>query len=766
MKKIFFLSLILISNIYILKAQLFDVSSVKHYNLTFYTSRWDQILDSFAVYNIDAMLPAKLTLDTITLDSVGVQYFNNSSYNVSKVKNAIKIETNQYIKGQSLLGYKDIKLSNMYKDPSCVREVLMAEVYRKYMPTGQANFATVTINGTSLGVYINIEPVSDDFLNDNYSTNDNTIVECGEPNVYIAPPAGCTSAFGLLPSSMIYLGTDSMCYQQSYELKSSFGWQDLSNVIHTLNNNTGQLPPLFNIDRALWMLALNNIFVNLDSYTGSGDNYYLFEDKYNVFNVITKNMNRSLGIYAKGGVTGALDLTPTQLTNLSPTWNVTNTNHPLIQKLLSNADYLKRYYAHYRTIYNYYMASGQLYNRAKALQATIDLNAQLDINLLYGYPNFMNNVDQTVVSGKNAYMGIKTLIDARKTYLSTVPEMQYTPPSVSQVTEILNVASSTDTTWITASISNATAVHLGIKYSKYQPYTEISMYDNGLNHDGAAGDGIYGIGIAPQVPNSKVYYYIYAENSTAGKFSPETAAYDYYSYRVEPYEHPAGDIVINEFMADNVSSHADKLGEYDDWIELYNNAATDISLKDYTLSDSRLMPAKWKMPDTTIKANSYLIVWMDEDTLAAGLHANFKLTKNEGEILLSDHTGLLLDSLTYIKQNADTSYGRYPNGTGNYMFMPPSPEAFNLFFNSITKITTADTHPIDVWPNPAKDKITIRTSGLSENTSLIVYSLTQQKLLEKIVDSDQEFVQLNIQDIPAGMYIIRFADTFTKLIKQ
>ncbi len=43
----------------------------------------------------------------------------------------------------------------------------------------------------------------------------------------------------------------------------------------------------------------------------------------------------------------------------------------------------------------------------------------------------------------------------------------------------------------------------------------------------------------------------------------------------------SSDLVINEFMADNETTVADQDGEYDDWIEFYNNGNEDISLSGY-----------------------------------------------------------------------------------------------------------------------------------------------------------------------------------------
>ena len=46
-----------------------------------------------------------------------------------------------------------------------------------------------------------------------------------------------------------------------------------------------------------------------------------------------------------------------------------------------------------------------------------------------------------------------------------------------------------------------------------------------------------------------------------------------------------GDIVINEFMADNTRTLQDKDGEYSDWIEIYNGGTSAADLAGWYLTD-------------------------------------------------------------------------------------------------------------------------------------------------------------------------------------
>jgi hypothetical protein len=127
------------------------------------------------------------------------------------------------------------------------------------------------------------------------------------------------------------------------------------------------------------------------------------------------------------------------------------------------------------------------------------------------------------------------------------------------------------------------------------------------------------------------------------------------------------DVVINEFMArnDTDSPWFDQSGEFDDWIELYNNTNSPITLKNYFLSDSDSFMHKWELPeDAIIPANGYLIVWADKDPQQLGLHSKFSLSKDGGKIFLSYLDGSIIDSVEFGAQAKNESLSRMPNGTG------------------------------------------------------------------------------------------------------
>jgi len=135
-------------------------------------------------------------------------------------------------------------------------------------------------------------------------------------------------------------------------------------------------------------------------------------------------------------------------------------------------------------------------------------------------------------------------------------------------------------------------------------------------------------------------------------------------------------IFINEIMASNSKTIRDgdvddptdgsKGGSYSDWIEIYNPGSQVVDLKGYTLSDSE---AKWTIPQCSVGANEYLLIWASDKNKVAKdgqLHTNFKLSSSGEKIELKAPNGTVIDSVTYSSLMDDQSFGRMTDGSSQY----------------------------------------------------------------------------------------------------
>lgn len=149
---------------------------------------------------------------------------------------------------------------------------------------------------------------------------------------------------------------------------------------------------------------------------------------------------------------------------------------------------------------------------------------------------------------------------------------------------------------------------------------------------------------------------------------------------------PAGTpptVVINEILSSNVATNADDLGEYDDWVELYNPGTEPADLAGVYLSDDPAFPTAWPFPDgTTLAPGDFLLVWCDDGTGTQGLHATFKLNVTGDQVVLSWVDGgadpVELDWVQFGKQQSDLSAARIPDGGDTWEpAATPTPGASN-----------------------------------------------------------------------------------------
>lgn len=130
-------------------------------------------------------------------------------------------------------------------------------------------------------------------------------------------------------------------------------------------------------------------------------------------------------------------------------------------------------------------------------------------------------------------------------------------------------------------------------------------------------------------------------------------------------------IVINEILTSNTTINQDEDGSYQDWVELKNNGATSVNLSGFGLTDDALLPYKWIFPNVSIAAGQYLLVWCSDKNRinpTKPLHTNFKLSSASGIITLTNATGTVLNTATTPAMLQNISYGRIPNGTGDFKF--------------------------------------------------------------------------------------------------
>ena len=410
--KNFTLILLIFLTIQLSAQDFYDLYTVQTIKITFAESNLDQLLNTEKAGNEGYTMAQSVAINGEVYDSVGVKYKGNSTYQANQVKNPFHIELDTY-KEHNHQGYKDIKLSNIAKDPSFLREVLSYDILGNYMDAPKRNYANVYVNGNLIGFYSNSEAVTKTFVKDRFGSKNGTFVKCN-------PPAGAGPQSNDFPN-LVYLGEDSTDYYEAYEIKSDAGWDELLDLCDTLSNYTDAIEQILDVDRTLWMLAFDNVLVNLDSYIGAfAQNYYLYRNEYGQFVPVVWDLNESFGRFSMTG-TGNLNSNSAKQ-QMNPLLQINDSDFPLLQKLLNVPSYQKKYIAHCKTMVEEAFASNAYYETGLILKELIDASVQADNNKFFSYNNFLTNLDYDITGGGGGpggggTIGIATLMNARTTYL-------------------------------------------------------------------------------------------------------------------------------------------------------------------------------------------------------------------------------------------------------------------------------------------------------------------------------------------------------------
>lgn len=740
----------------------YDSSLVRNLYLNFnQTDYWSQLTSN---YSTRTHIPASLSFEGINLDSIGVSFKGNTSYNGTgnSQKKSFSIKTEEFLDNQDLLGYSTLNLNNAYQDASFLREVFYLHQIRQHIPAAKANFVHLYINDQDWGLYPNVQQLNKDFIEEWFLSNNgaNFRAHVRTANGPGGPggggPGGGGPNWGDGTAALNYLGADTSLYQEKYTLKSTDiedSWQKLVTACDVLNNTPSAdlvnvLPQYFDIDRILWFLASEIAFEDDDSYVFKGkmDYYVYFDPETQRFTPLEFDGN------------SAMNLTPI---SWGPFYNANNANYPLLNKLLNVPEWRQRYLAHFRVVLQDELNTTKCNAMLDNYKAQIDALVQSDPKKLYSYAQFTTEVEE-----------LKSWISQRNNYLNANSEIQQVAPTIAWAKYI----NSEGDEWtapqpstpvnIQTQVSSTNGIDRVFLWYSNQltgTFTKVQMFDDGAHNDVSASDGIFGASIPGYAAGTLVRFYVEALAGNTAKsaaYLPRGAEHDVFVYQVSTANSSVGQVVINEIMASNTGVIVDEFAETEDWVELHNTSGTAVDLSGFYLSDNSLNFDKWQIPaGTSIPPNGYLIFWADEDSSQGANHMNFKLSSLGESLMLFDASLNLIDSLNFGAQQSNISLARIPNGVGP--FAPESPTfAYNNDHGALT-VNQAMVGDLCVFPNPALNFI--RISGLSPGNPLLVHNTAGQLVYSGHLNAEGT---LDTGNWASGCYVITSGAAHARFIVQ
>ena len=241
-----------------------DWDTLRHRTRTF-----EDLMAEIEEYNLSrpfgdiyTWFSATVTIDGETHTEVGVRKkgFLGSQ---SDTKPSLKLRYDKYVDGQSLGGAMErMTLNNSIQDPSMINTCLSYRVFAAAgNPAPRCNFATVTVNGKELGLYVNLEELKEPFLARHFDS--------AEGNLY----EGTVSDF--TPS---HRGT-----MEKKTNEDEDDWSDVDAVAAALQDPSEAgleaLSEIVDLDRFLSFWATEVLVGHWDGYAGDRNNYHFYRER-------------------------------------------------------------------------------------------------------------------------------------------------------------------------------------------------------------------------------------------------------------------------------------------------------------------------------------------------------------------------------------------------------------------------------------------------------------------------------------------------------
>ena len=218
-----------------------------------------QLSQPFA--SIYSWFSATVTVDGETHTEVGVRKkgFLGSQ---SDTKPSLKLRFDKYVDDQSLGGVIErMTLNNSIQDPSMINTCLSYRIFAVTgSPASRCNFATVSVNGKDLGLYVHVEEIKAPFLARHFDSADGNLYE------------GTVSDF-----TPDYRGTIEKKTNEDAD-----DWSDIDAVVAALQDSSDAgltaLGQAVDLDRFLSFWATEVMIGHWDGYAGNRNNYHFYRE--------------------------------------------------------------------------------------------------------------------------------------------------------------------------------------------------------------------------------------------------------------------------------------------------------------------------------------------------------------------------------------------------------------------------------------------------------------------------------------------------------
>jgi len=335
--------------------------------------------DQYALLNenaeMESYVTADITYNGLTFSDIAIRAKGNSSLksvaSSDSDRYSFKIDFNYYVGDQSFYGITKLNLNNIFGDASYMREYIAYEALESLdSVASRTTYVELYINDVYFGLYLAVEDVNDDFLYDNYESND------GE--LYKPEMSGGSDLDYIDDSSDSYNGIEPDDGSESDN-------EDIIDFMQAIESGEN-LEEIFNVDGFLKYLAVSTFTVNMDSYQGGMyHNYYLYNDD-GYFEWIPWDLNMAFN--------GFPAMTDEEAINLLIDEPVIGemSGYPLIETILSDENNMEIYHGYLEELMSNYFGNDNFSNRVDDIYGMIDSYVEEDPTSFYTYDEFVSKV--------------------------------------------------------------------------------------------------------------------------------------------------------------------------------------------------------------------------------------------------------------------------------------------------------------------------------------------------------------------------------------
>lgn len=235
------------------------------------------------------------------LTNVAVRFKGNGTFMGARMsdKKSLKVDLNEFAKGQKLAGLGKLNLHNNTTDASWMNEPLSYALYRAAgVPAPRTSYARVRVNApglhdnTYLGLYSIVENPDNNWAEANFGSKKGAIFKPVTPTLFR------------------YLGDDWKAYNQIYDPKTELTdkqkrrVQDFAKLLTEANDAdfARRLPEFLDVDEFSRFMAVTVWLSTLDSILTLGQNYVVYlHPKTDKFQFVPWDLDHSFGNFGMQG---------------------------------------------------------------------------------------------------------------------------------------------------------------------------------------------------------------------------------------------------------------------------------------------------------------------------------------------------------------------------------------------------------------------------------------------------------------------------------